>query len=74
MAEVQKELAERGYYQATVDGIMGPATRAAIGAYQSDAGMPVDGRLTESLLQSLRSGGGQSLKPSGEGLSPARQT
>ncbi len=52
--DVQRELAERGYYQASIDGIVGPATRAAIGAYQSDAGLPVDGRVTQGLLDSLR--------------------
>lgn len=73
VAEVQRELAERGYYQTTVDGIIGPATRAAIGAYQSDAGLPVDGRISQSLLDSLRSAP-ESLKEPNNSLSPARQT
>lgn len=68
--EVQKNLAERGYYQDKLDGILGPATRGAIGAYQSDSGMPVDGRISPKLLESLRNA------PAGSpgGLNPARQT
>ncbi len=68
--EVQKNLAERGYYQDKLDGILGPATRGAIGAYQSDNGMAVDGRISPQLLDSLRS----SPQGTGGGVNPARQT
>ena len=52
--EVQRALAERGYYQDKLDGIIGPATRGAIGAYQSDNGMAVDGRISPELMEQLR--------------------
>jgi peptidoglycan hydrolase-like protein with peptidoglycan-binding domain len=51
---VQTELQARGYYRYKVDGIVGPITRAAIRAFQSDAGLPVDGELDPDLLVAMR--------------------
>jgi N-acetylmuramoyl-L-alanine amidase len=50
---VQENLARAGYYQGTVDGIIGPMTRSAIGNYQNDHNMPVTRHIDERLLQSL---------------------
>lgn len=36
---VQKELREQGYYDSTIDGLIGPATRSALGEYQRDVGI-----------------------------------
>ena len=36
VAELQRRLARAGYYHGAVDGIMGPATRRAIRAYERD--------------------------------------
>jgi hypothetical protein len=38
VAELQRRLASAGYYHGAIDGIMGPATRRAIRAYERDHG------------------------------------
>ena len=38
VAELQSRLASAGYYHGAIDGIMGPATRRAIRAYERDNG------------------------------------
>jgi peptidoglycan hydrolase-like protein with peptidoglycan-binding domain len=38
VAELQNRLASAGYYHGAVDGILGPATRRAIRAYERDHG------------------------------------
>jgi hypothetical protein len=38
VAELQRRLARAGYYHRAIDGIMGPATRRAIRAYERDHG------------------------------------
>lgn len=52
--DVQRELARLGYYGGTLDGAMGPRTRAAIRTYQVDRGLPVTGQMDGNLLRSLR--------------------
>lgn len=52
---VQIELVERGYYHGEIDGIAGPRTRAAVDAFQRDAGMVVNGAMDQRLLEELRS-------------------
>ncbi len=51
---VQKELLAHGYNAGPVDGIAGPRTRAAIRAYQKDAGLAVDGQPSKRLLDHLK--------------------
>ncbi len=50
---IQEKLAQKGYEPGLIDGVIGPETRAAIRAYQRDAGLPVDGVATDSLLDHL---------------------
>lgn len=50
---VQEELARAGYYDGTIDGVVGPGTRSAIYAYQQDYGLYASGRIDDQLLQSL---------------------
>lgn len=45
----QRGLAALGYSVGVIDGIMGPATRQAILAFQKDRGLSQDGRLTQAL-------------------------
>jgi peptidoglycan hydrolase-like protein with peptidoglycan-binding domain len=52
-AQVQQELARDGYYQGPIDGILGPATQAAIAAYQRDNGLRVTGTINSHLLDAL---------------------
>ena len=54
IANVQTELARRGYYRDQIDGLGGPMTRDAVRAFQSDAGLPVTGVLDDRLLVELR--------------------
>lgn len=54
VAEVQRRLAELGYDPGPADGIPGARTRAAIEAFQRDRGLPVDSRVTDALLATLR--------------------
>ncbi|MCX5496818.1 lytic murein transglycosylase [Kaistia dalseonensis] len=56
-AEVQALLAQRGYYQGTVDGKIGAGTKKAIRNFQQSAGVVADGYVSTGLLQQLRSGG-----------------
>ena len=50
---LQKELAIHGYKPGPIDGRMGSRTRAAIRAYQRDAGLQVDGVATKELVERL---------------------
>ncbi|MBB4004188.1 MAG: peptidoglycan-binding domain-containing protein [Aurantimonas endophytica] len=52
--EVQSALSSAGYYQATIDGRPGPATEAAVKAFQKAHGLPVDGAATPQLLANVR--------------------
>ena len=54
--ELQQHLARAGYYDGEIDGKLGPASRAAIRAYQSGRGLTADGFPGLQLLQTLRSG------------------
>ena len=48
---LQTALNRRGFDSGTPDGLLGPATRAGIRAYQRSAGLPADGYPTADLLQ-----------------------
>ncbi|WP_340115232.1 peptidoglycan-binding domain-containing protein [Pelagibius sp. 7325] len=51
---VQKELAAHGYKPGPIDGVAGPQTRAAVRAYQADAGLEVDGKADKRLLDHIK--------------------
>jgi len=53
ITKVQKQLTDLGYEPGSVDGAMGPKTRAAIRRYQVVVGLPVDGRISEAFLARL---------------------
>jgi S1-C subfamily serine protease len=59
---VQQRLGDLGYDPGPVDGVVGPSTRAAIRAFQADAGLPVDGEISEALYAAL----GSAETPKGE--------
>jgi peptidoglycan hydrolase-like protein with peptidoglycan-binding domain len=51
---IQEELAAHGYDPGPADGLLGPKTREAIGKYQRDAGLAVDGVASKELLDHLK--------------------
>ena len=50
---VQRALTQLGYSAGSVDGVMGPATRRAILAFQKDRGLAEDGRPSQALATLL---------------------
>ena len=53
VANVQTELQRLGYYRYAVDGLMGPATRAALAAYQQDNGLAITSAIDGPTLSTL---------------------
>jgi hypothetical protein len=53
IADVQAELQEMGYYQGEVDGLLGPLTREALTAYQSDHGLYATAVIDQPTLDAL---------------------
>lgn len=51
---VQRALAAHGYPAGPLDGVAGPQTRAAVRAYQQDAGLEVDGEADRQLLDHIK--------------------
>jgi Putative peptidoglycan binding domain len=56
IADVQAVLQEMGYYKGEVDGLLGPLTREALTAYQSDQGLVATAVMDEPTLDSLGMG------------------
>jgi peptidoglycan hydrolase-like protein with peptidoglycan-binding domain len=53
VSDIQQKLSDLGYDAGPVDGVIGPKTRGAIRAYQTDAGLPVTGEPDAAFLESL---------------------
>ena len=53
VVSAQRQLKERGYYAGPVDGVIGPATDAALRAFQRDHGLSVSGRLDSATVRTL---------------------
>jgi hypothetical protein len=53
IADVQAVLQQMGYYTGEVDGLLGPLTREALTAYQSDQGLTTTAAIDEPTLDSL---------------------
>lgn len=56
IADVQATLQQSGYYTGEVDGLLGPLTRQALTAYQSDNGLYTTATIDEPTLSSLGMG------------------
>jgi peptidoglycan hydrolase-like protein with peptidoglycan-binding domain len=56
IADVQAALQEMGYYQGEVDGLLGPLTREALTAYQTDHGLYATAVIDEPTLSLLGMG------------------
>jgi hypothetical protein len=52
-ADVQSELARRGYYRGAIDGIIGRQSRNALRAFQRDVGLPITGQIDSVTLHEL---------------------
>ena len=50
---VQRALQQLGYYSGGLNGSLGPSTRAAIAAYQQDAGLAVSGAIDAPTVEAL---------------------
>lgn len=53
---IQSILRDLGFYKGTVDGLTGPATRAAVAAYQKTVGIAATGEVDAALLEQLGAG------------------
>ena len=53
IADTQALLQQMGYYRGEVDGLLGPLTREALTAYQTDNGLAVTAAIDEPTLDSL---------------------
>ena len=53
---IQSILRDLGFYKGTVDGLTGPATRAAVAAYQKTVGLAATGEVDAGLLEQLGAG------------------
>jgi peptidoglycan hydrolase-like protein with peptidoglycan-binding domain len=51
--DAQAALREAGYEPGRIDGVMGPATQAAIRQFQAASGLPQTGQLDERTQQQL---------------------
>jgi peptidoglycan hydrolase-like protein with peptidoglycan-binding domain len=51
--KVQRSLTDKGFHPGTVDGVLGPRTRAGIREYQKAENLPVTGRLDEKTAGKL---------------------
>lgn len=53
VVDVQAQLQREGYYAGPVDGVLGPMTRQAITAYQSDHGLAITSTIDQPTLATL---------------------
>ena len=52
--EAQETLTKLGYDPGPIDGLMGDRTRQAVTTFQTDAELPLDGKINETLTKTLR--------------------
>ena len=53
VVNVQSALQEEGYYSGTINGSLGPSTRAALASYQRDHGLVVTAAIDQATVESL---------------------
>jgi peptidoglycan hydrolase-like protein with peptidoglycan-binding domain len=70
VADIQRELARRGFFDGVVDGRHGPRTDAAIRDFQIAAGMPPGLDATEDLLAAIRHSSVKALPRTGSATTP----
>jgi hypothetical protein len=62
ITEIQRELARRGYYDGTVDGLYGPKTDAAIEKFERERKLPVTGQASDRVVRELAAMTGRPLE------------
>ncbi len=70
---VQTKLAALGYDPGPVDGVMGRRTRAAIQAFQADAGLRVDGEISDELIAALNEAAANGRRVTARAAPPERR-
>jgi peptidoglycan hydrolase-like protein with peptidoglycan-binding domain len=75
--DIQRELAQRGYYDGAVDGLLGPRTDQAIRDFEQAQGLRIIGEPSDALLGQIRKARAKSeitgsLRPSGESPGSSR--
>ena len=53
IADIQLRLTAHGYDPGSIDGLVGPQTRAAIRAFEADNDLPITGQATDALISRL---------------------
>ena len=53
IADIQRELSKRGFFDGSTDGVYGPKTDAAIRDFEQDAGLRPSAEVNDALLQSI---------------------
>lgn len=71
VADVQRELARRGFYDGPADGLTGPKTEAAVRAFEQSARLRVTGEANEAVLTQIRRSGASANAGNGGMLPPA---
>jgi peptidoglycan hydrolase-like protein with peptidoglycan-binding domain len=57
IADIQRELSKRGFYEGTADGVYGPRTDAAVRDFEQAAGLRASVEPTEALLATIAKSG-----------------
>jgi peptidoglycan hydrolase-like protein with peptidoglycan-binding domain len=71
ITDIQRELARRGYYDGTVDGLYGPKTDGAIRDFEQAAGLKPSTEPSEALLQAMLRAPAKLAKAVTTGATPA---
>lgn len=54
VADVQRALADQGYYNGAIDGVIGPATRNAVRRFQRAHGIDATGQIDHGVIEALQ--------------------
>lgn len=72
ISDIQRELARRGFYDGTIDGLHGPRTVTAIRDFEQAASLKSGAEPNAALLRTIRSTNVKSAKAATAGIAPVR--
>jgi peptidoglycan hydrolase-like protein with peptidoglycan-binding domain len=72
IADIQRELARRGFYDGAADGAYGPKTVSAVRDFEQAAGLKPSSQASEALLQAIVKSGTMTAKARAAAAAPAR--